>query len=245
MDGVVALSSTPTISAPSTPDLFEANGNNGQYDYSYPLTVVPGPDGFGPKLTLAYSSLATNKRYSTVNPASDEGEGWTLSLGSISSSTSASTSTGGAQTWYFLNGVDGISDRLIPNPAGQSVYYETEHISHVKVKKNGSFWQVWGLDGTYYEFGNGGDSVRTTSAGTYQWDLDKVLAPYNSTSQVKTMFISYYRESPDGGTTTRDSALKQISYGYATSNAATSLSLVAGTIDFHYHGPVTSSESDG
>lgn len=244
LGGTVALSGT-AINAPSTPDLFEANGNNGQYDYDYPLTVVPGPDGFGPQLTLSYSSLDTNKRYSTVNPASDEGEGWTLSLGSISQSTSDPLSTGGEKTWYFLNGVDGISDRLVPNPDGQSTYYETEHTSHLKIKKNGNIWQVWGLDGTYYEFGKDGDSTRTTSAGTYQWDLDKVLAPSNSNGQVKTMFITYYRESPDGGTTTRDSGLKQITYGYATSASATSLSLVAGTIDFHYHGPVTSAQSDG
>ena len=41
---VMTASGSPTISAPSQPDLFETSGNSGQYSYSYPISVAPGPD---------------------------------------------------------------------------------------------------------------------------------------------------------------------------------------------------------
>src|SRR6185312_12525015 len=244
LGGMIALSGTPTIAAPTKPDLFAASGNDGQYSYSYPLSVVPGPDGFMPQLALSYSSLGTNERYSAVSPAGDEGDGWSLSMGSISATTSDPTSTGGAQTWYSINGVAGISDKLIPNPAGQTTYYETEHISHLRIKNAGTYWEVWGLDGTWYEFGDTNDSLQKTSAGTYEWDLDAVMAPTNSTSQVKAMFIRYYQDSPSSGTI-RDAGIDSIQYGFTNSTSATTLTQTAGTVDFYYHAPHSSTDSDG
>ena len=233
--GPLTASGPEAIAAPFKPDLAESGGNNGQYSYTYPFSVVPGPDGFAPQLQLAYSSQSTNGRYDNQAPAGDEGEGFSLSLGSITSATYPSTSTGGAATWYSINGVDGVSDRLIPIP-GQSGYYETEHISHLRIDYTGSCWRVWDRDGTYYELGCTADSEQTTSAGAYEWDVNKILAPYNSTSQVKTMFVTYLQDSPNSGVI-RDAGIKQIQYGFATSTSATSLSLVSGTIDFHYHMP--------
>jgi hypothetical protein len=232
--------SAPEIAAPTAPDLYETSGNSGAYSYSYPLMVVPGPDNFTPQLDLAYSSEATNGRTSRRAPAGDEGDGWSLSLGSISQNPYPSGSAGGAVTWYSINDIDGISDLLVPiNPSGGVAgYYETEHISHLRIYFNGgSYWQVWGLDGSYYEFGVTSNARQRTSLGTNIWDLDKEQAPSNSTSQVKTMFITYLQDTPDSGTTIRDAGIKQMSYGFATSATATTLSLTAGTIDFHYHMP--------
>ena len=174
ISGPLTASGTPEIAVPAKPDLFETSGNSGQYSYSYPLAVAPGPDGFTPQLQLSYSSQSTNGRTSRRAPAGDEGEGFSLSLGSISAAQYPSSSAGGAATWYSLNNVDGISDRLVPIP-GTAGYYETQHISHLSIQFTGSFWRVYGLDGTFYEFGYTPDSVRKTTAGTYEWDLDKIL----------------------------------------------------------------------
>src|SRR5581483_2529455 len=212
INGIITASATPEIQAPGKPDLFETSGNSGQYSYSYPLSVVPGPAGFMPQLALSYSSQSPNDRHSRRAPAGDEGDGWSLSLGSITVQSYPSSSTGGATTWFFLNGVDGISDRLIPIP-GKTGYYDTQHISHLSIQWNGDHWRIFAKDGTYFELGKTSDSQQKTASGVYEWDLDKILAPFDSTSQVKTMFVSYYQESPDGGTTIRDARIKQIQYG--------------------------------
>jgi YD repeat-containing protein len=239
--GTMSVSAPPTIANPATPDLFEAGGNAGQYAYSYPIAAAPGPGGFAPQLALSYSSQSTNERYSRTAPAGAEGDGWSLSLGSISMSTYPSTSTGGARTWYSINGVDGVSDKLVPTPGGQTTWYTTQHISGMLIEWTGQHWKVWGKDGTYYELGKTTDSQQKTSAGVYEWDLNKIQAPYNSSGQVNTMFVSYLQDSPDSGTTIRAAGIKQIQYGFATSGAATSLSLVAGTIDFAYLAPTAQS----
>lgn len=241
----LTASGTPTIATPGKPDLFETNGNSGQYGYSYPLAVAPGPAGFAPQLQLTYSSQSTNERHSAISPAGDEGEGFSLSLGSITAATYPATSAGGAATWYSINGVDGVSDKLIPIP-NQSGFYETQHLTHQRIQfVNNNCWYVWGLDGTFYQLGCTPDSLQKTAAGSYEWDVNEILAPYNSQSQVKTMLISYLQDSPDGGTTIRDAGIKQIQYGFATSAPASSLSLVAGTVDFHYAMPAVPSGQSG
>lgn len=241
----LTVSGTPTIQTPAKPDLYETSGNSGQYSYSYhPLAVAPGPDGFAPQLALSYSSQSTNERHSDLSPAGDEGEGFSLSLGSITAATYPATSAGGAATWYSINGVDGVSDKLIPIP-NQAGFYEPQHLSHQRIQFTGNCWLVWGLDGTFYQLGCTSDSLQKTSAGPYEWDVNEILAPYNSQSQVKTMLVSYLQDSPDGGTTIRDAGIKQIQYGFATSAPATSLSLVAGTVDFHYAMPALPTGQSG
>ncbi len=67
-----------------------------------------------------------------------------------------------------------------------------------------------------------------------------MVAPFESTKQVKTILISYLQDKhdKDGNTTIRDSAIKQIKYGVASKLDASSLDvLTAGTIDFHYLAP--------
>ena len=197
----MTASGPPALEPPTKPDLFEASGNSGQYSYSYPLSVVPGPAGFMPKLALSYSSQSTNSRYDERIPGGDEGDGWSLGLGSITVATNPDLSNAASGTWYSINGVDGISDKMIP--AGTPGEYVTEHYSHLLIVKQGNYWSVWDKDGTYYEFGNTQDSVQNSSAGTYEWDLDKMSAPTNNHGQVKTLFARYYQDSTDGGNTTR------------------------------------------
>ncbi|HVU67377.1 MAG TPA: SpvB/TcaC N-terminal domain-containing protein, partial [Ktedonobacteraceae bacterium] len=236
INGTLAATAPPDIAAPGHPDIFETNSNSGQYSYSYPISVAPGPDGFAPQLQLSYSSQATNGRYSRTAPAGDEGDGWSLSLGSITAAQYPSSSTGGAQTWYSINGVDGISDKLVPDPVNQTTFYSTQHISHLRIQWTGSCWTIWDRDGTYYQLGCTADSLQKSASGPYEWDVNEVLAPYNTPSQVKAMLISYLQDSPSSGVI-RDSGIKQIKYGFATSAPASSLSQVVGTVDFSYLAP--------
>ncbi len=83
---------------------------------------------------ISDSSQTTNERYSRRSPAGDEGDGWTLSLGSITAAQYPSSSTGGAATWYSINGVDGISDKLVSDPVNQTTYYDTQHISRLRIE---------------------------------------------------------------------------------------------------------------
>ena len=209
------------------------SGNSGQLSYTYPISMPAGPDGFGPSLQLSYSSGSPNQRYSNRSPASEVGDGWALSLGSISVESYPSSSTSGAGIWYFLNNVAGVSDRLVP--AQTPGFYETEHISHLRIQFTGTSFRVWDRAGFYYEYGSTADSAQYTSSSTgvkttWRWDLTKLLAPYESTSQVKTMLVSYLQDTTqaNGFTSVRDAGIKQIVYGYATSTGATSLSVRPG-----------------
>jgi hypothetical protein len=80
-----------------------------------------------------YSSESTNQRYEPTSPADSPGEGWGVSMGSISATNyPAGSAISGA--WYFLSGVDNVSDRLIPTAKGSTTYY-TEHVSRLKVQQ--------------------------------------------------------------------------------------------------------------
>ena len=124
--------------------LASVQGNSGQSSYAYPLKVPPGTGGFTPQLTLAYSSAGPNERHSRTSPAGDIGDGWSLDLGSISAEVYP-----GNTTWYFLNNVAHVGDRLIPS-TGSS--YDTEHISYLKIQQvtvnNQPCFHVWDKSGT-------------------------------------------------------------------------------------------------
>jgi len=227
----------PANQSPAKPHLASAQGNSGQLSYSYPLAVAPGPPGTKPTLALNYSSSNTNERHSRTSPTDNVGEGWTLSMGSITADVYPGTSAG-VGTWYFISGVDNISDRLVPDSSGTS--FLTEHISQLRVRQvTSSFGQpcfyVWDTAGNYYEFGCTTDSLqyRTDSTGrhNYRWDLNGVTPANEGPGTAnRNITISYLQDiaTNNGYTTIRDAALKQITYGGST---------VAGTVDFFYRGP--------
>lgn len=230
----------PANQAPPTPLVAAMAGNSGQLSYSYPLTVAPGPLGTMPNLNLVYSSQATNERTSQTAPANDFGEGWSLSLGSISADEYPAGSAGGQATWYSISGVDNISDLLVPNPK-DSTQFLTEHISYLRIRQTSANGQpcfdVWDTGGTEYIFGCTADSLQyyTTSDGTrhnYRWDLDDVI-PANEGPNTDTRFIqiSYLQDkaSTNGYPSIRDAVMKQITYGIQ--------GFLSGTIDFSYQAP--------
>src|SRR5579884_3890661 len=208
-----------------------------------PSKFPPGPAGFAPQLVLSYSSSEPNERHSSVSPAGDVGDGWTLSLGSISMQTIGSSSPASGN-WYFLNDVAGVSDRLVPGSV--SGFYETQHISHLRIQQitvnKQPCFQVWDKDGTFYEFGCTSDSLEywTDSGGTrtnYLWNLDRVIAPNENAGAFKLMLITYQQDlnTINGQTSVRDSGISKITYGYSASTS--SIDTVVGTIDFSYLAP--------
>jgi RHS repeat-associated protein len=236
--GSFALSSsTPEDQHPPKPLLATVAGNTGQLSFNYPLSVAPGPPGITPQLQVSYSSGDPNGRTSIYSPANNVGDGWSLSLGSISSEKYPD-----GTTWYSISGVDGISDRLIPDSSGNN--FETEHLSYLKITKvtspiNQPCFHVWDTSGDYYEFGCTSDSLQyyvlNGNRRNYQWDLNK-FAPANEGpgTNGRVMTVTYVQEKPDSNTV-RDSAIKQIVY------TGGSQSTVAGTIDFFYKGPTADS----
>jgi hypothetical protein len=57
----------PNNQSPLLPQLNAVQGTSGQFGYSYPLAVPPGPPGTTPSLALSYSSGATSERHSITS----------------------------------------------------------------------------------------------------------------------------------------------------------------------------------
>jgi len=240
------LTAEPQNQSPPTLHLASVQGNSGQLAYSYPLRVPPGSGGFAPQLVMNYTSSSPNQRHTSTSPAGDAGDGWSLSLGSITEETYAPTP---GTSWYFINDVAGVGDRLIST--GSNNQFDTQHISYLKIQQvnpgtNGTCFYVWDKTGTYYELGCTADSRQYWTDGNgvqhdYQWDVDKIVAP-NEGPNAKTyrqIKFYYYQDKTSfvvNSTTyydVRDSNLEQIIYGAGALGSVTSM---AGTVDFFYHG---------
>jgi hypothetical protein len=242
------MTEEPQNQSPPTLHLAAMQGNNGQLTYSYPLQVPPGPGGFEPQLQLAYSSAGPNERHVANNPAGDEGDGWSLSVGSISEETNVYGQS------YFINDVAGVGDRLVPT--GSNNLYDTQHISYLRIQQvTGAGGQpcfdVWDKAGTFYEIGCTTNALQywmdtNGVRHNYLWDVDKIIAPNEgpSASAYRLMLVTYVQDttSNNGHTYVRDSALQQIIYG---TGSTTSITTVVGTVDFTYHGPTAYSATSG
>ncbi|GER88986.1 hypothetical protein KDW_31480 [Dictyobacter vulcani] len=90
--------------------------SSGSLEYSYPLSVPVGPGGFTPPVDLSYSSSAVNETHNVQAAAPWVGEGWSLSLGSISWSQLNVTpgSTNRLENVWTINDPGGASGQLIP-----------------------------------------------------------------------------------------------------------------------------------
>ncbi|MGH2496411.1 MAG: RHS repeat-associated core domain-containing protein [Ktedonobacteraceae bacterium] len=239
---------TPTDQAPSALHLASVQGNSGQYTYSYPLQVAPGPNGFAPQLALVYSSSGPNERHSLTSPAGDMGDGWSLSLGSISVENYPDGST-----YYFLNDVAGVGDRLIPTATAG--FFATEHVSYLRIQQinpgtNGTCFHVWDKSGTYYELGCTNKNISNTSlqywkdsSGNqhdYEWDVNKIIAPNEgqNAGTYRLMLVNYVQDSTTdshGNVTIRAATMEQVTYGLSSDEGT--LSVTVGTVDFHYLAP--------
>ena len=235
-----------SVQTPPTPLFASTQGNSGALTYSYPIETPPGPAGFGPKLTLAYSSDTTNERDSIVAPANNVGDGWALTMSSISASAYPAGSASTVPIWYFLNNVANVSDRLVQDATvNGEITYQSEHLSHLRIHQlggtgiNGCF-HVWDTSGNYYEYGCTADSLQyykdALGSGThsYRYDLNKMVAANEgpgSASISRTITVTYLQDAPTigGYTSVRDAAIKQIVYSQG--------STTVGTVDFFYYAP--------
>jgi RHS repeat-associated protein len=250
---------TSAIENPPKARFATVQGNSGQLTYSYPIAVAPGPNGTTPQLALSYSSGTTNARHAPTSPSGPAGDGWSLSMGEITSE-QVMTSSNNA-TLYSLSDVDGVSDRLLPNSSNGTsgtLDYQTEHPSYFRIKRvdpasnsvtGQHYFLVWDKDGNEYEFGNTLDSLAYyyNSSGTrinYDYALDKVWLANNG-SLTRTITVTYVQDKETGSinstsyTWIRDFALKRITYS-TTANGNTTL---AGTVDFFYNGPSSYTDS--
>src|SRR5216683_1458373 len=128
--GPLVIGGPTANQSPPIPILASVLGNSGQLGLSYPITLPPNARGFLPSLSLSYTSAGTNQRTTPTSPADMVGDGWSLGLGSITAAEYPSGSAGSG-TWYFLSGAGNVSDRLVP--ASQSGFYQTLHISHLRI----------------------------------------------------------------------------------------------------------------
>src|SRR5690348_2369362 len=105
------------------PDPFNVDLSGGGLNSEVPIDVPAGPGGLTPPLHLTYSSASVGEQHSPQSPAGALGEGWNLSLGSISwsekfnidSCTTAGCGNGGINwesTWQ-LSDPFGTSAQLI------------------------------------------------------------------------------------------------------------------------------------
>jgi len=129
----------------AAPDWFDSDLFTGAASASFPLTVLPGRNGLAPTLRLAYDSSSADETLGQNNAqGSWVGVGWQLGLGYVLETNS------GLQ--LNLGGVGG--GKLIYE--GETNSYHTENESYLRIKRDmaRNVWQVWGRDGTYYEFAN-------------------------------------------------------------------------------------------
>ena len=114
-------------------------------------------------------------------------------------------------------------------------------------RERSTCFQVWDQSGTYYQPGCTADSLQYWTDGNgvqhdYQWDVNEIIAPNEgpNAGTYRQIKLYYYQDTTSftanghNYTDVRDSNLEQIVYGAGALGSVTS---VAGTVDFFYHGP--------
>jgi hypothetical protein len=120
----------PPVAKFGSPDPLNVDLNSGSLTEGIKLDVPPGPAGAMPNLTLAYNSAAVSEQHSPQGAAGWVGEGWSLSLGSISWAehnvvpTCVTSCTNSWQSQWMLNDPFGTSTELIPPNLATSTYYD-------------------------------------------------------------------------------------------------------------------------
>jgi YD repeat-containing protein len=114
-----------------SPDPLNVDLSAGGVTEGIQLDVPPGPSGAMPDITLAYNSGAVSEQHSPQGAAGWVGEGWSLSLGSISwaehNVLPLCSGSGCYNTWqsqWELTDPFGTSTELIPPNLATSTYYD-------------------------------------------------------------------------------------------------------------------------
>ena len=99
-----------------SPQASQVDINSGGLTYSYPFNLPPGPGGFTPPVMLTYASGSVAESHNLQAAAPWVGEGWNLSLGSISWAQENVTpgGTNRLENVWNITDATGISGQLIP-----------------------------------------------------------------------------------------------------------------------------------
>nr|MBA3824139.1 hypothetical protein [Ktedonobacterales bacterium] len=115
------------VSVFGTPDPFNVDLNAGALTAGFPIEVPQGPGGLTPPINLGYSSESTAEQHSPQGAAPWVGEGWSLSLGSISWAEHNVLSNGPTPNWessWQLSDPYGTGSELIGPDINISTYYD-------------------------------------------------------------------------------------------------------------------------
>ncbi len=152
----------------------------GDFTYSYPVTVPPSPDGSAPDVTLSYDSQSIDGETSAANTqAGWIGDGWDYSPGYIERSYKPCSQDGitdsGDECWDGYNAVldlNGQANVLVGNGPG-SWHPQNDDGTSVQLLHgapnglwNGEYWVVTTADGTQYYFGSEQWPSTSTSTST-------------------------------------------------------------------------------
>lgn len=235
------------------PSDFQVGLSSGSLNYSYPLSIPPGPGGLQPSLELAYASQSVNGNHNLQSTNPWVGQGWSLDPGSISWGQENVTPNGSPtlENVWHINDPSGISGQLIPpdlnfstiapyNPSSPttSQVWHTAPESHARIieKMFGSMpcWRVYLPGGIMEEFGCTNDSRQTyvDSAGdgvNWRWDLDLMID--RSGNQVHITYQKLHIAS----NYSRDAVVQDITYDDLTChNTTTACSTWNPKVDIHF-----------
>ena len=104
-------------------DTSQANLFSGTCNYSVPLATSPGRNGFGPSLSLQYSSGNGNGLF---------GLGWQLSLPRITRKTEKGLPQYGESDTFVLSGVEDLVPclRKVVDPSGEESWTPEDPVNH-------------------------------------------------------------------------------------------------------------------
>jgi RHS repeat-associated protein len=109
------------------PDPTQIDLGGGALTTAYNIDVPAGPKGFKPPLSLVYNSAGLNEQHNPQGAAPWVGEGWNMTMGSISWSQSNENSKGSTKVWrdtWQLSDPYGTSAELIPPTTTTATYME-------------------------------------------------------------------------------------------------------------------------
>lgn len=133
--GTVSFNTDAPVATFGNPDPLSTDLSAGALTATYPLDLPAGPGGLTPPLTLTYNSEDVNDQHNPQGAAGWVGEGWNLSLGSISwaehdvNSLCLNQPTNCSSTWentWDLNDPSGSSAQLIPPDLNVSTYTDDD-----------------------------------------------------------------------------------------------------------------------
>ncbi len=201
----LTLSDGSSPSAAYLPSLqnWQVSSFTGAASYSYPIDLPGGPGGLAPKLTLSYSSAASDGSGGSRPKwqASWVGKGWSLDgLGYVATNENSGSS---GHTWDSFSmvfggqSIDLVKGKRVDGQVSAAAYADyaldqwnwnaaDENFTRVSVLNNSGLyaWRAWSKDGTRYEFDNAlrwGENSPTNSYWTYKWLLSKIVDPHGNT----------------------------------------------------------------